>query len=240
MKKALGIIGGMGPGATVDFFCKVVDLTMAERDQEHIRIYIDNHPQIPDRIAAMLNGTGDPLPALMQSLAKLEACGADVIAMPCVSAHFFMPKLAKEAKAQTLDMLDLTVQACSKNFPGKRAGLLASTGTAKSRIVSDKLEQAGIEVILPKQAEQEELARIILQIKAEQTAQTLPNFEVIANEMAVRGTDYFVLACTEIPIIAAHAHLPRPAICATTVLARAAVLACGYKLRDEIAGQSPQ
>ncbi|MBQ7006202.1 MAG: aspartate/glutamate racemase family protein, partial [Oscillospiraceae bacterium] len=83
MKKALGILGGMGPLATADLFTKIVTMTNAESDREHIRIYIDNNSQITDRTAAILHGGENPLPYMTESAQKLEAVGADCIIMPC-------------------------------------------------------------------------------------------------------------------------------------------------------------
>ncbi len=83
MKKTIGILGGMGPLATADLFQKIVSLTAASSDSEHIRVYIDSNTSIPDRTAAILSGGPDPLPAMRDSLRKLEACGADCVIMPC-------------------------------------------------------------------------------------------------------------------------------------------------------------
>jgi aspartate racemase len=232
MKKSLGILGGMGPQATADLFQKIIDLTDAASDAEHMRIYIDNHPQIPDRIAAILKGIGDPLPALRESLGKLEACGADIIAIPCVSAHFFLPSLQKAAKSQILDMLELIVQACHKHFPGKRAGLLTSVAAARAGLVSKRLESAGIPTVSPLPNHQLQLGDLILHVKAKQTKQTREPFKAITTEMHKRGADYFVLGCTELPIITQIHDFPYAFLDATQELARGAVTACGAKLAN--------
>ena len=86
MHKSIGILGGMGPMATVALFQKIVALTKADSDNDHIRIYIDNNPQIPDRTTAILKGK-DPVPQMLDALRHLEACGADCIVMPCNTAH---------------------------------------------------------------------------------------------------------------------------------------------------------
>ena len=232
MKKSLGILGGMGPQATVDFFQKIIKLSDATSDAEHLRIYIDNHPQIPDRIGAILKGIGDPLPALTESLNKLEACGTDIIAIPCVSAHFFLPSLRKAAKSQILDMLELIVQACHKHFPGKRAGLLTSVAAAQAGLASKRLEAAGIPTVSPRPDHQLELGDLILHVKAKQIEQTLEPFKTITAEMHKRGADYFVLGCTELPIITQSYDFPYLFLDATHELARGAIMACGQKIAD--------
>ena len=120
MKKSIGILGGMGPLATADLFRKIVLLTDAARDNDHIRIYIDDNASIPDRTAAILSGGADPLPAMTDSLRKLEACGADCIIMPCNTAHYFLPRLQALTAVPFLSMLEATASACRVRFPGRR------------------------------------------------------------------------------------------------------------------------
>ena len=133
MKKALGILGGMGPLATVDLFEKIVTMTDAGCDNDHIRIYIDCNSSIPDRTAAILNGGADPLPQMTDSLRKLEACGADVIIMPCNTAHHFLPRLQALTSIPFLSMPEITAAACARRFPGKTAAILATQGTWPQR-----------------------------------------------------------------------------------------------------------
>ena len=90
-QKIIGILGGMGPLATADLFRKIVLLTDAEADRDHIRVCIDSNAQIPDRTAAILSGGEDPVPEMADALRNLERCGADCILMPCNTAHYFLP-----------------------------------------------------------------------------------------------------------------------------------------------------
>lgn len=98
MKKSIGILGGMGPMATADLFQKITALTAAERDRDHIRVYIDSNASIPDRTAAILEGGEDPIPAMTESLRKLELCGAGCVIMPCNTAHYFLPRLVERTE----------------------------------------------------------------------------------------------------------------------------------------------
>jgi len=230
MRKSLGILGGMGPQATVDLFQKIIDLTQTATDAGHMRIYVDNHPQIPDRIAAIMEGKGDVATAMIESRRKLEGCGANVIIVPCVTAHYFLPQVREGAVARVLDMLELIVQACQSRYAGRRAGVLSSTATAKSGLVTDRLAAAGIDFISPSQAHQQEIAQLILQVKAKRTNETLRPFADILNELYGRGADFFILACTELPIIAQELGPVYPFLDATEELAVAAIEACGYTL----------
>ena len=143
MKKSIGILGGMGPLATADLFRKIVLLTDAARDNDHIRIYIDDNASIPDRTAAILSGGADPLPAMTDSLRKLEACGADCIIMPCNTAHYFLPRLQTLTAVPFLSMLEATARACAARFPGGTAAVLATKGTLSAGLYQAALEQAG-------------------------------------------------------------------------------------------------
>ncbi len=117
MKKSIGILGGMGPLATADLFQKIISLTAAASDNEHIRVYIDSNSSIPDRTEAILSGGPDPLPAMRDSLRKLEACGADCVVMPCNTAHYFLPRLQGLTDIPFLSMLEAAPAAPAS--PGK-------------------------------------------------------------------------------------------------------------------------
>ena len=137
MKKALGILGGMGPMATVDLFHKIVAMTDAACDNDHMRIYIDCNAAIPDRTAAILSGGRDPMPYMRDSLQTLLACGAELIIMPCNTAHFFLPRLQAESPVPFLSMPAVTAEACARLFPGKTAAILATRGTLAAGIYKD-------------------------------------------------------------------------------------------------------
>ena len=230
MKKALGILGGMGPQATIDLQQKILNLTEALSDQEHLRVYVDNHPQIPDRIGAVLDNAPSPVPAMQESLDKLVAMGAACIAMPCVSAHYFLPQLVVPERVVFLDMLQIMALACAKRYAGLKAGILCSEATARCRLPSSYLELCSVSHFYPRAQEQQILGRLILDVKAKTDLTALAvNLRPIAAEMAGRGADYFVLACTELPIIVKFEPLPYLCLDATTELARAAVLCCADK-----------
>ena len=119
-KKSIGILGGMGPLATADLLRKIVILTKASCDNEHIRVYIDSNAAIPDRTAAILNGGPDPLPEMASALRHLEDCGADCILMPCNTAHYFLPRLQEMTGIPFLNMPEITAKRCAERFPGGR------------------------------------------------------------------------------------------------------------------------
>ena len=230
-KIALGILGGMGPQATIDLQQKILNLTAAQRDSEHMRVFVDNHPQIPDRIGAILRGTQSPAPAMQESLDKLAAMGASCIVMPCVSAHYFIPECKIPKDVVFIDMLELAAQACASRYPGKKVGVLCTVATAQAGLFTRYLERHSVPCIYPKEEDQQTVGQLILDVKAGlNLTPVAASLHSIAAEMTTRGADYFVLACTEIPIIHSYDALPYPCIDATYELAKAAVLGCGYKI----------
>src|SRR3569623_1381486 len=127
-EKVIGVIGGMGPEATVDFMHRLVARTPARDDADHLHVLVDNNPKIPSRIAALIDGTGeDPTPVLCDMALGLQAQGADFLVMPCNTAHTYLPAIARSVSIPTLDMVKLAIQKLAAATPRpKRVGLLAS------------------------------------------------------------------------------------------------------------------
>ena len=166
MKKTIGILGGMGPLATADLYRMIVELTRADCDNDHIRVYIDSNAAIPDRTAAILRGGRDPVPEMLSALRNLEKCGADCVIMPCNTAHYFLPRLQKETELPILNMPAIAAARCCELFPGKRACILATKGTLESGVYARALEQEGVAFMTPEEAERDELMRLIYDVVA--------------------------------------------------------------------------
>ena len=207
MKKSIGILGGMGPMATADLFQKITALTAASCDREHIRIYIDSNPAIPDRTAAILEGGEDPLPAMTDALRHLEACGADCLIMPCNTAHYFLPRLQPLTEIPFLSMTETAARRCRELHPGRT---------------------------VPEPEEREALMQVIYGgVKAgADPEQYRKPLETVLAALSRRGADYFLPACTELPLAFQSLGLACPAVDPTLELARAAVLYCGYPVKE--------
>ena len=233
MKKTIGILGGMGPLATADLFRKIVTMTRAGCDNDHIRIYIDDNASIPDRTAAILSGGEDPTPIMADSLKKLEACGADCIIMPCNTAHYFLPRLQAMTEVPFLSMLEATAKTCAKTFPGKTAAILATKGTLATGLYEEALKAQGVAYLVPDADEQDALMRVIYEgVKADAAPEAYrADMEGVMETLAARGADYFILGCTELPVAADLLGLTQPMIDPTTELAKAAITFCGYELK---------
>ena len=147
-KKIIGIIGGMGPLATVDLFEKITLHTKAQQDQDHLRVLIDSNTNIPDRTAALLHGGEDPVPQLIASATSLEKMGAQVLVIPCNTAHNFYDAVAGAVEVPVLHMIRLTAQALQRQGI-TTAGLLATDGTVQTGIYQRTFAGTGIKILTP-------------------------------------------------------------------------------------------
>ena len=229
MKKTIGILGGMGPLATADLYRKIVLLTDAGCDNDHIRVFIDSNCRIPDRTAAILSGGADPLPEMASALRNLEKCGAECIIMPCNTAHYFLPALQAQTAIPFLSMLEATARACAAAYPGKRAAILATRGTLATGLYERALEKEGVDFLLPEEPQRDVLMHLIYEVvkAARPLAPEADLWAQLLEQLRRAGADYFILGCTELPIIADTLPAPGPFIDPTAELARAAIRFCG-------------
>ncbi len=134
MRKVVGVIGGMGPDATVDFMSSVIAFTDAAQDQDHVRMLVDNNPAVPCRQQALLGNGEDPGPVMARMARGLEAAGADFLVMPCNTAHAFADAVRSAASIPLLSIVDVTVAACSGHA---LVGMLATRGCLEARVYQD-------------------------------------------------------------------------------------------------------
>ena len=223
MKQVLGILGGMGPAATCDLMEKIISLTEAACDQEHIHIISDVNTAIPDRTAAILHGGADPVPEMVGSAKRLEAAGADFIIMPCNTAHYFYDTVASAVAVPVLHMPRLTA-AVLKKAGVKKAGVLATDGTIQSGVYARALEAEGIEPIYPQGAHQAMIMDLIYKgVKARKIPLESVPVEEIMEELRQKGAEKFLLACTELPIAFEALSIRQDCLDPTRVLAFSAV-----------------
>ncbi len=201
--KVLGVLGGLGPQATVYFSDMVVRYTEASGDQEHIPMIILNDTQIPDRTAFIL-GTSEesPLPKMIEDAKLLEKSGCSMIVIPCNTAHFFYDEVEKNVSIPIINIIDETVRYCVESTPGiKTIGLLATEGTVQSGSYKRYTDKYNLELITPDEEDEKKLMSIIYdQVKAGKSADIL-EFSEIISDLKRRGADVVVLGCTELSII---------------------------------------
>jgi aspartate racemase len=205
----LGIVGGVGPAATVDFMAKVVAHTPADRDQDHIRMVVEQNPQIPDRTANLLRGETDPTLAMYATCKRLESAGVDAIAIPCNTAHAFVERIQTHLRVPIVNMLSETVEwILHKHGPGKTIGLLATSGTVQSQVYHQAARRAGLQILTPGVDYQAMVMDAIYGprgIKAGFTQGLCKEQLLLAAEhLCELGAGVLILGCTELPLVLEH------------------------------------
>lgn len=224
MTKTLGIIGGMGPLATVKLFEMIVLMTKANSDQEHIHILIDNNTGITDRTNYILNSIGeDPRTELIQSAKKLESIGADFLVMPCNTAHHFYKDVSKEVDIPFINMIEETAKyIIDKNNGIKNIGLLATEGTINAKVYDNVFNKYGIDVLKPSKENQKYITDLIYNIK-EGIEPDLDGFYMAMDELRDQGVEVFIAGCTEISVSIDLYNLEGNIVDAMKVLAISAI-----------------
>nr|WP_315594475.1 amino acid racemase [uncultured Cupriavidus sp.] len=205
----LGIVGGVGPAATVDFMGKVVSNTVATRDQDHIKMVVEQNPQIPDRTANLLRHEADPTVALYATCKRLESEGANAIAIPCNTAHAYVERLQPHLSIPIVNMLTETVgHIVSKYGKGTKVGLLATSGTVESRVYHDAAE-GQLELITPSPDFQDMVMDAIYGpagVKAGYTqGHCAESLRAAIEHLQSKGAQVQILGCTELPLIFSQA-----------------------------------
>lgn len=206
----LGVLGGMGPLATVDFLHKLIAATPAQRDQEHVPTLIWNVPQIPDRQHAIAGTGPSPLPALQEAVAQLNSAGATLLVIPCNTAHHWLAELQPTSHAPFLSIVDATLETLLRrkhSTPLQRVGLVATRGALRTQLYQTTLRQQGLEVLENTEAELEQLFMPgCYAIKRHALDEGAVLIEAAARALLDRGAQQLILACTEVPVALAHLH----------------------------------
>ena len=218
MSKIVGVIGGMGPEATVDFLRRIVAATPAHDDSDHIHVLVDNNPKIPSRLAALVDGTGeDPLPVLIAMARGLEKQGADFLTMPCNTAHYYLPRIAQAVSIPFLDMVALSIA----RLRDKRIGMLASPAVQKVGLYASRLKDADHVAVFPDADGEARLLDVIRAVKANTlTDRHRRDYAQIAASL---DADAYLIACTELSVIGPPEGATKPVVDALDVLVEATV-----------------
>ncbi len=231
-KKTIGIIGGMGPLATADLFEKITLHTKAAQDQDHLRVLIDSNTSIPDRTAALLHGGQDPIPQLTASAVLLEKMGAQVLIIPCNTAHCYYDAVAEAVQIPVLHMIRLTARALEKKGI-TTAGLLATDGTVKTDIYQRTFAGTGIDLLTPDPEGQAAIMALVYEgIKAGNLHYDVSAARRVMESLLERRAQTLILACTELPLAVQLYHLDYPFTDPTLELAREAIRFAGGETTD--------
>lgn len=231
-KGKLGVIGGMGPQAMLQFCQRILDHTAAQSDQEHLPMLILNDTQMPDRTAALLSGDIEPVCArLLSDARQLESWGATAVAITCNTAHAFLPRLQGELKIPLVNMVTETAAAL-KSKGCRRVGILATDGTLRVGLYHQALEAQGIQLLSPAPAAQRQVMEIIYGEIKKGLPGSEEKFRAAADSLKEQGCECILLACTEMSTYKDWHHLDDFYVDAMDVLACRCIQVCGYPLRD--------
>jgi len=217
----VGVLGGMGPDATVDFMSKVIGATPAGSDQEHVHMLVDHNPHVPDRTRAILGKDGKPGPVLAAMAQELERSGADLLVMPCNTAHAYQHDIEAVINVPFVSIVDETVAACVGHVV---VGLLATRGFLVSEIYQSALAAKGIDTIVPNDDQVSVLADLIAAIKTGDSGPKVgADMKCLAEALIDRGATAVIAGCTEIPLVLEQSMLDVPLVSSTDILAEATV-----------------
>jgi aspartate racemase len=225
-RRLIGVLGGMGPAATIDFMAKIVMLTPAIRDQEHVPLLVHDVPQIPDRSSAIATGSDAPFLPMLAGVMQLARSGAEVIAIPCNTAHHWHERLARSCNVPVLHIADAVLaELAAEPSPGEAIALLATPGTVSAGLYQSRFARSGRVLILPDEETQALIDAAIAAVKAKDLPTGRRLGEAAAVHLFEAGAGRLLLACTELPIAFADSDRLEHTIDATAALARACVQA---------------
>lgn len=226
-EKLIGIIGGMGPEATVDFYMRIIKETRIVEEQDHFRVIIDSNPKIPDRTEAILGNGESPLGAMVESGKNLEKLGVDICCIPCITAHYFIEELQKELSFEILNAIEEVDIYLKENFPKvKNVGVMGTSGTRKTKLFDKYLSDYNI-IYSSEKVQEEKVMEGIYGDKGIKMGylegKPLEYLREAAIELINKKAEIVILACTEIPLVLKQEHLQIPIINPMDVLAKKVV-----------------
>jgi aspartate racemase len=201
----IGVLGGMGPESTAELLVRITRSTPAAVEQDHLRVIIDSNPKIPNRTEALLSGeTGPIIEALAQTALNLEQAGAQIIGMPCNTAHAFLTDIRTAVSIPVVDMVGETALRALDLFGEEvTVGLLATDGTLRTRLYHEALEQVGLVPMAPsapgiQYAVMDALDSVKLHGVTDDAYNALA---VAVRNLASEGATSLIAACTEASLV---------------------------------------
>ena len=221
----VGVLGGLGPEATLDFFAKVLAHTEAQRDQDHLHLLIDNNPKVPNRNEAVAGSGPSPAPALAAMARGLEAAGADFLVMACNAAHAFQSAITDATALPFVSIIAETVAATlERRPPPTTVGVLAAAGCIDAGLYRDAFAAEGVNTVEPEGERRERFMALLYRIKrGDKGAAVRRGMLALATELVEAGAEAIVAGCTEVPLVLFAADLPVPLVDSTEALVKATV-----------------
>lgn len=212
-----GVIGGMGPAATIDFMSLVIAATPASEDQDHVRMVVEHNPRIPCRQLALRGEGESPGPVLATLASRLEAAGADFLVMPCNTAHAWQSDIVAAIRIPFISIVDESVAtATSASGDDGAIGLMATPGCFGAGLYQDAIRANHRSLIMQTPQEQAETMSLVARIKAgDKSAEVSNGLRALAESLLSRGANVLIAACTELPLVL-HASMFDVAFVSTT------------------------
>ncbi|HEY2177889.1 MAG TPA: amino acid racemase [Caulobacteraceae bacterium] len=223
--RAVGVLGGMGPAATLDFLTKVLAADPAPKEQDKIRILVDCNPGVLDRNAAARGEGPSPGPALAEMARGLVAAGADFLVIACNTAHAWAGDIAAAVDAPLISMIEAACETIAAAHPrARRIGLLAGQGCLDAQIYQSAFERRGWQAVIPPADLQAGFMSALYSVKAGSLdAAEKAAFMACAEAVIAAGAEIAIAGCTEVPLLLTAADLPVPLIDPTQILAERTV-----------------
>lgn len=236
MKQAVGVIGGVGPMATVYYMQRVIEMTKAGCDQEHINMLVFNDCDIPDRTAFIMEKSPDnPLPVMVEDAKRLEAAGCEFVVIPCNTAHYFYDELEQAVEIPVVNIVEETIRYAKARVQDLSCvGIMATTGTIVTGTYQKYAERAGLSFAVPDENEQNLLMQIIYDgVKAGKPVPRA-DFDRVANHLRAKGAQCLILGCTELSVLKRDLPINDPDVLdSIDVLASETVRRSGKPFTDE-------
>lgn len=236
MKQAVGVIGGVGPMATVYYMQRVIEMTKAGCDQEHINMLVFNDCDIPDRTAFITEKSPDnPLPVMVEDAKRLEAAGCEFVVIPCNTAHYFYDELEQAVEIPVVNIVEETIRYAKARVQDLACvGIMATTGTIVTGTYQKYAERAGLSFAVPDEDEQDLLMQIIYDgVKAGKPVPRA-DFDRVANHLRAKGAQCLILGCTELSVLKRDLPINDPDVLdSIDVLASETVRRSGKPFTDE-------
>jgi len=223
--RVVGVLGGLGPEATLDFYAKVLSLTPAVRDQDHLHLIINSNPKVPNRNDAVAGTGPSPGPALAAMAVSLERAGAGFLVMVCNAAHAFQKDIEAAVSIPFVSLIEETCDAALSRVPGLTGvGVLGSSGCLDAGLYQDAFAARGVATLVPEGTDRDTFMTLLYRIKAgDKGAGIREKMSVLAKSLVEKGAQAVIAGCTEVPLVLCQDDLPCPLVNSTDVLAERTV-----------------
>jgi aspartate racemase len=221
VSKVVGVLGGMGPAATLDFQARLLAATPARRDQDHLRVLVDCNPKIPDRNAALAGEGPSPAPALAAMARGLQAQGAELLVMPCNTAHAFARDIEAAVDIPFISLIEAAADEAAAAAPGGKVGVLAVDGARAAGLYPEALAARGLDAVLLDADQPRRFMACIYAVKSgDSGAAVRTEAAVLAGSLQAAGARTVIAACTELALVLSPADISVPLIDSIEVLVR--------------------